>query len=253
MQYIQTTQDTSLCQIQLKRPPVNAINHQLVMELQHALKACAEKKLAVLITGAPGIFSAGLDVIELFGYDRAQMRAFFEDFMQLHQDIVCYPEPLVVAITGHCPAGGTVLALGADWRVMADGAYQIGLNEMAVNIQITEALIRGYSFWLGEGQAHQAIIEGKLFIPEEALKLGLIQEVTDLESVEQRAAVKIQQYLHLDRQLFRQTKSKLRKNWIDIVNASNLDEIAMTEANWWRPDIRKKMEYFVASLQSKKR
>ncbi len=254
METIQITRKENYAIVALNRGKVNAIDHGMVKELKAVLKEIAEDDAisGMVMTGKPHFFSAGLDVIELYGYDKAEIASFFEDFASLHLDMVKFEKPFVCAVTGHSPAGGCVLAMTADYRIMAEGGnYSIGLNEVAVNIQISQSLVNGYGFWLGTGRANSYILEGKLLSSQEALDSGLIQEIAPLEEVLPSAEKKLRQYLGTDSSIFRSTKQKLRNSWFE--GLSKDPKMDSDEANemWWRPDIRAKMKGFIESLQKK--
>src|SRR5690606_38326654 len=125
-----------------------------------------------ILMGKEGFFSSGLDLITLFEYDQAQIKKFWEKFIGLVHQLVRFPKPLICAITGHSPAGGCVLALCADYRIMAQGDYIIGLNEVPVGIVVPGSIAQLYGFWIGMGNASRFLLEGKLLKPEEAESVG---------------------------------------------------------------------------------
>jgi len=254
MNFLDTTSKEDYVIIQINRGKVNALNHAVVKEIRSTIESYKNDASVrgVIITGQPHFFSAGLDVIELYSYDNDQISDFFKDFGNMYQDLAKFPKPLIVAITGHSPAGGAVIAITADYRVMADGEkYTVGLNEVAVNIQISEDILNGYRFWLGDGPASRYILEGKLFSAVEARRVGLIDEVCSLDEVVKAAETQMQKYLRADDQIFKSTKYKSRKNWID--NLDRDGKVAFTESleMWWRPEIRAKMKGFVDRLTKK--
>ena len=241
--------------VQMNRGKVNAINFEMVEELRSVFKDLennAEVK-GVILTGQAHFFSAGLDLIELITYDKERMHDFFVSFGALYLELVQFKKPFISAITGHSPAGGCVLAVASDNRYMADGdKYVIGLNEVAVNIQISQNLTEIYAFWMGDGLASRYILEGKLLSGKEALTAGLVDELLPLADVLARAENQMRHYLKADQEIFINTKAKIRKHLLDKLdlNAEN----ALKEANdlWWQPRIRAKMEAYVESFSSKK-
>lgn len=242
--------------VEMNRGKVNAINYDMVQELRQVFSEIEndnEVKGAIL-TGQPNYFSAGLDLIELFQYDKKQIDDFFSVFGALFIELMQVTKPLISAITGHSPAGGCVLAVATDNRIMADGEnYIIGLNEVAVNIQISQNLIETYAFWIGEGLASRYIMEGKLLNGKEALSAGLVDELVPLDQVLPRAEAKMKNYLKADQEILVNTKSKLRKNLrgkLDLNAENSLKEAATL---WWKPEIRAKMEAYVESFSNKKK
>jgi 3,2-trans-enoyl-CoA isomerase len=242
--------------VQMNRGKVNAINFEMVQDLRDIFHKLEENPVVkgVILTGQPHYFSAGLDLIELVQYDKPQMTDFFVSFGALYLELVQFKKPFISAITGHSPAGGTVLAVTSDNRYMAEGdKYVIGLNEVAVNIQISQNLTEIYAFWMGEGLASRYILEGKLLSGKEAVAAGLVDELVPLKNVLERAQDRMQKYLQADQEILLNTKAKLRKhlwNKLDL-NAEN----SLREANelWWKPEIRAKMKAYVESFSGKKK
>lgn len=242
--------------VEMNRGKVNAINYDMVQELRQVFGEIENDNAVkgAILTGQPNYFSAGLDLIELFQYDKKQIDDFFRVFGALFIELMQISKPLISAITGHSPAGGCVLAVATDNRIMADGEqYIIGLNEVAVNIQISQNLIETYAFWIGEGLASRYIMEGKLLNGKEALSAGLVDELVPLEQVLPRAETKMKQYLKADQEILVNTKRKLRKNLrgkLDLNAKNSLKEAATL---WWKPEIRAKMEAYVKSFSNKKK
>ena len=254
MNTIQITKKESYAILKLQRGKVNAINHEMVKEIREVFTKFNQDKSirGVILTGIPNFFSAGLDVIELFSYNKEEISNFFEGFGGMFLDMVTFQKPLIAAITGYSPAGGCVMAIACDSRIMAAGEkYTIGLNEVAVNIQISQNLIDAYSFWIGSGKAHQYILSGQLLKVDEAKEVGLIDEIVDLDRVLERAEEKMMSYLSSDDEILINTKKKLRKHWLENLETNPKKDLQQAAELWWKPEIRKKMEAFVMSLQKK--
>jgi len=254
MDTIQLTRKENYAIVQLNRGKVNAINHQMVNELRSVFKELLvdDKVGGVILTGIPRFFSAGLDVIELYQYDEQQIRSFMTDFGMLHIEMAKFPKPLICGITGYSPAGGTVLAITADYRIMTEGEkYTMGLNEVAVNIQISNNLIEAYGFWIGKGLAHRYVLEGKLLNVQEALAVGLVDEVVEASQVLAKAEEKMKHYLKALPVILHATKAKLRKSWLDKINDNSAEDFEQSLQIWWQPETRRRMKMFVERLTNK--
>ena len=256
MNTLEVTYKETYAVVKMKRGKVNAINFEMVQDLRDTFYKLGENPeiKGVILTGQPHYFSAGLDLIELFQYDKPQMKDFFVSFGALYLELVQFKKPLISAITGHSPAGGCVLAVTSDNRYMADGEqYVIGLNEVAVNIQISQNLTEVYAFWMGNGLASRYILEGRLLSGKEALAAGLVDELLPLEKVLERAEQQMQKYMMADQEILINTKSKIRKHLLDKLDLKA--ENSLREANelWWKPEIRAKMKAYVESFSTKKK
>jgi len=254
MEYLQIEKKKEYVIVQMNRPKVNAINEQMVAELRQTFQALEhdDDVKGVILTGLPNYFSAGLDVVELFDYDEARMRDFFIAFGSMHVEMVRFTKPFICAITGHSPAGGCVIAIAADYRIMANDnpKFSIGLNEIAVNIQISRNLIEAYAYWLGRSKANEFVLDGKLLTAQEAFDNELVNQICPIDEILNRAEKKMQQYLLADSTIFKNTKKKLRQDWL-----SNLvmDEDELQEAIniWWNPEVRMRMSAFVHYLKNR--
>ncbi|MEX1025234.1 MAG: enoyl-CoA hydratase/isomerase family protein [Planctomycetota bacterium] len=177
-----------LLELRLARPPVNALDPDLIVALAEAVRTAPEEGArAVILSGRPGLFSAGLDVPAFLALDRAAVsdawRAFFELCSRLaHSDV-----PVAAALTGHAPAGGCVLALFTEYRVLAAGKSKMGLNEVAVGLHMPWVIHEAARFVAGSRNAQRISTTGKLWSAEEALALGLVDELAAEEDVLERA------------------------------------------------------------------
>ena len=255
MDYLEIEKKNDYVVITMNRPKVNAINFQMVNEIRSTFKVMQEDDSVngVILNGRTGVFSAGLDLIELYDYDEAKIRDFFIAFGSMYIELARFSKPFICAITGHSPAGGTVIAIAADYRVMAEGEkYGIGLNEVAVNVQISTNLIEAYSFWLGKSLAYRYVLGGKLLNNQEALEANLVDEVVAMEDVLPKAEKRMKHYLQADRNIWLNTKTKLRSEWLEKLNEQSEEELNEALSVWWSPEVRMKMQMFKEMLAAKK-
>src|SRR5690606_16693303 len=126
----------AIVELRLARPPVNALDPALCAALTAAVGAAVEGGAhGIVLSGGEKVFSAGLDVPYLLGLEtRDGVGAAWTCFLDAARALAASPVPVAAAITGHSPAGGCVLALCCDYRVMADGPFRIGLNETQVGL-----------------------------------------------------------------------------------------------------------------------
>jgi Delta3-Delta2-enoyl-CoA isomerase len=240
-------------ELRLNRPPVNALSGELIMELRkHVEKAPWDGMRALVLSGLPGRFSAGLDLPLLVDLDHARIRVVWRDLYGLIEALARSPIPTAVAITGHAPAGGTVLAIFCDWRVMADGDFKIGLNEVAVGIPLPGVILAALRRLVGPRQAERLSVSGELFSPQKALAVGLIDEVTALDQVLERALGWCQGLLALPNEAMSATRRAARAD-LTAYFGSKLDlEIDEVVARWWTPEAQSTLHALAAKLGKKK-
>lgn len=254
MDFLRTKTEDHIYHILLDRGKSNAMNLQVVDELIEAIGIAEEDPSieGLILSGKEGFFSAGLDLITLYEYDEARMRQFWSRFMLLLQKLAAFPKPAVAAITGHSPAGGCVMAICCDYRVMAEGEYVIGLNEIPVGIVVPHGIFKLYAFWLGQAKAYQSILEGKLFSPTEAKQIGLVDELVPLPRIQNSAMQKIKMLTQYERNAWQNTKRNFRSELVKAL-AENVDEsIEQVLTQWWRPSTRAVLKTIIENLTQRK-
>ncbi|MCD0487027.1 enoyl-CoA hydratase/isomerase family protein [Pedobacter sp. MC2016-14] len=253
MNTINVTVKDHLAIVTLNRGKSNALNREMITELDDMLRNIAADPLigGVVITGKEHFFSAGLDLIELYSYNEPEAKSFWELFLKFTANLTAFSKPMVAAINGHAPAGGCVIALACDVRIMAEGQYIIGLNEVPVGIIVPHAVFALYSFWIGQAQAARSLLEGKLFTPEEALKVGLVDELVKPESIMTAAERKIRKYMALSPVTWQQSKQNIRQDLINITSADQSEALELMLKQWWSPATRNILKTIIDNLQKK--
>ena len=168
----------------------NAINDAFIGEA-HALMDEAENDPAiralVVASSHKTIFCPGVDLPSLMGRSGPQMREFYAALTGLIRRKVGYPKPEVYAINGHCIAGGCMMALAGDYRVMAKGRIAFGMMEIEVGLAAPIGVVEMMRHVLGGRLTERVLMSGERFSPEQALALGLVDEVVEPERLMDRA------------------------------------------------------------------
>jgi 3,2-trans-enoyl-CoA isomerase len=253
MNTIKVTIQDSVAIISLDRGKSNAINEEMVDELQKMIINIErdENIAGVILTGKEGFFTAGLDLIELYDYDESHIKIFWVKFLDLVKTLTSFKKPLLSAISGHSPAGGCVLAICSDYRIMAEGKYIIGLNEVPVGIIVPDSIFELYAFWIGRGKAYQNLLEGKLMGVDEAKSIGLIDHSAPITSFMTAAQKKMQQYIQLPATTWQQTKLNLRKELIAKVSEDQTETLEVMLKQWWSPSTRAILKTIIQNLTRK--
>lgn len=253
MKTIATTVKDKLAIITLNRGKSNSLNREMVTELNDMLESIENDDNigGVLITGRENFFSAGLDLIELYHYSEEEAKSFWHLFLKFAARITAFKKPLVAAINGHSPAGGCVIALACDARVMAEGKYIIGLNEVPVGIIVPHSIFKLYAFWLGNASAYKNILAGKLFSPEEALAVGLVDELVKPESILTAAERKVRTFMAFEANTWQQSKINVRRDLIAIMDADQTADLDIMLKQWWSQSTRAILKSLIDGLQKK--
>ena len=247
-----TTHDHAIREIQLARPPVNALNLELLQALRRAIDdSVREGARGIMLSGAQGLFSAGVDVPALLQRDRHGVLEYWREFFALCGTLARAPIPLVAAITGHSPAGGAVLALFCDYRVMAEGPYRIGLNEVQVGLIVPEAIQLALRRVVGTYRAERLLVAGAMIDSAAALACGFVDELTGVDQVTTRALHWLGELLALPSNAMLTTRRLARADLAGVyadVDALPLDEFVDA---FFHPETQAVLQALVAKLKSK--
>jgi enoyl-CoA hydratase/carnithine racemase len=192
MPSIRTENTDGLLIVTLGRGKANALNAAMLEELHGAMAQAhaPDVRGLVLASDRPNFFSGGFDVREVFQYDRETMTSYFGSFMDLYEDLFRLPKPVVAALSGHAVAGGAVLALACDVRVMAEGPFRFALNEVNLGVVLPPGVIRMAVDAIGGRHARELFLAGEPIAPARALEIGLVSELAPPENVLERAVAR---------------------------------------------------------------
>jgi enoyl-CoA hydratase/carnithine racemase len=237
-------------ELKLARAPVNALNPSLCDALTAAINAAvAAGAHGIVLSGGPKVFSAGLDVPYLvsLGDDRPALKSAWNAFFSAARTLAQAPVPVVAAMSGHAPAGGCVLALCCDYRVMARGPAMIGLNETQVGLAAPEGILHLLRRVVGAHRAERMLVSGALVDAERALAIGLVDELAEIDFVTTRARIWLEELLALPRQPMLQTRALARA---DLVAALQPERIGLDGFvdDWFSPDTQAGLRALIAKL-----
>ncbi len=214
MQYqtIQLGYDAGVATITLNRPEKrNAISFELIEDLLQALDEVAKSDAVVLIvTGAGNAFCSGMDLDNLkglLGQTPEQNLKDSQSMAQLFRALYEFPKVTIAAVNGPAIAGGTGLALLCDFTLAAPEA-KFGYTE--VRIGFVPAIVSTFILrQLGEKQARDLLLTGRIFDAAEAARLGLINEIVPAENLMERAHALALQLMQNSPSSLRATKQLL--------------------------------------------
>lgn len=249
---LDTLRHDTILELRLARPPVNALDAGLIRALREAVEAApGDGAEALLLSGRAGMFSAGLDVRALITLDRDAMRAVWADLFALIAALARSPIPTVAAIGGHSPAGGAVMAIFCDYRIMARGPYRIGLNEVQVGLAVPECIQFGLRRLVGAHRAERLMVAGAMLEAEQALAIGLVDELVDVDAVVARALHWLGDLLQLPRRAMLGTRALARADLARAFDDPALIDLGDFVENWFAPEAQAVLHALVAKLAAK--
>ena len=212
MSHVYVSMDQGLAEVRLERGKVNALNEEVVDELAECFRRLASDAAvrSVVLTGTGKFFSFGFDIPGFLGHSKEAFLGYLRKFASLYRDLFAHPRPVVAALNGHAVAGGCMLALACDARLMAAGKGKIALNEIAFGSSLFAGSVEMLRHCVGGRKAELVACSGTMFTPEEALALGLVDRV--VPEAELLAAAREVASLHgaKDPVAFRSVKMLLR-------------------------------------------
>ncbi|MDX1394603.1 MAG: enoyl-CoA hydratase/isomerase family protein [Gemmatimonadota bacterium] len=199
--------------LEMRREPANVLDLEFAGALEAALRSAGEDGTvsALVLTGTGGVFSAGVDLFRLLGEEDDYLDRFLTALDGVFGAAAEFPKPLVAAVNGHAIAGGGVLALACDARVMAAGTARIGLPELKVGVPFPSSVLSIARAVVPAHRLREVILFGRTFHPEEALERGLIDEIAQPLDVVDRAVALAVEMAGAPARSFELTKRLLRQ------------------------------------------
>ncbi|HRN61483.1 MAG TPA: enoyl-CoA hydratase/isomerase family protein [Luteimonas sp.] len=245
---IERSEHEGIHELRFARPPVHALNPALCTQLRDAIAdAVASGARGLVLSGGPKVFSAGLDVPFLMTLDAPALHRAWEDFFLAARALAECPVPIVAALNGHAPAGGCVLALCCDYRVMAAGEYRIGLNETRVGLVAPEGIQYLMRRVVGPHRAERLLVAGEMVDAQRALEIGLVDELADIDEVPARARAWLQDLLALPRRPVLETRAIARADVVAALQPERID-LDRFAAAWNDPDTQSALRALMAKL-----
>jgi enoyl-CoA hydratase len=173
----------------LSRPPTNAMTRQVYREIAQVAAELGRREdiAAVILFGGHEIFSAGDDVSELRTLTASEAETAARVRREAMAAVAAIPKPTVAAITGYTLGAGLTLALAADWRISGDNV-RFGATEILAGLIPDSRAMAWLTRTVGVSKAKELVYSGRFFDAEEAMALGLIDDMVAPDNVYDAAA-----------------------------------------------------------------
>jgi len=180
MSAIVLSQHEGIATVRLSLGKVNALNGDIVEGLRRALDKLQSDSgvRGAILTGEGRFFSFGFDIPSFLSFSRKEFAEYLTNFTSLYTSMFVFPKPLVAALNGHAIAGGCMLALACDRRVMVDGRAKISLNEITFGSSVFAGSVEMLRFAVGNRNAADVLYSGTMYSAREAEPIGLVDLVT---------------------------------------------------------------------------
>ncbi|KAF6023865.1 ECI1 [Bugula neritina] len=239
--------------LKMQKPPVNSFSLEFLTSLCINLDKLHSDGCRGLVIGSslPKIFSAGLEITEMYQPDEARLREFWRTLQEFWIKLYGSQMITIAAITGHSPAGGCLVSMCCDHRVMADGKLTIGLNETLLGIVAPRWFSDTLINTVGHREAERALQLGKLYSPQEAVAVGLVDQVVPLESVAATVESTMAQWLKIPSHARHLSKLQLRQPTLDRLLHTRQEDIDNFVSFITKESIQKSLGMYLAALKQR--
>jgi 3,2-trans-enoyl-CoA isomerase len=185
MEFVNIRKEAGIATVLLSRGKVNALSETVIEQLHDRFAEIENDPSvkAVVLTGEGKFFSFGFDIPSLISYPKNDFVRFLEKFTGLHNYLFLFPKPVIAALNGHTTAGGCMLAIGCDYRIMVSGRPKISLNEITFGSTVFASSTHILKYCVGDRNAEEILFSGDMYSAEKALRLGLIDMAVSQEEL----------------------------------------------------------------------
>jgi len=241
----------ALATVRFDKPRGNAIDEPFTRELvdvTRQLAADTSVRGVLLASAHPKLFSPGLDLVALLEYDRAAMARFMGLFAEMLFGLYGLSKPVVAAVGGHAIAGGCILALTADFRVLRRGGVQIGLNEVKVGVPLPWSVALLLRASVPPSALTPVALLGRNFADDEALAAGLADQLADADGFEDFCLARLEEFADKDTASVAITKGYLREGVLREMRAREASEMPAWLDRWFSESTRERIRQTVATI-----
>jgi enoyl-CoA hydratase len=205
--------------LQMDDGKANALSPDMIRGVHAALDRAEKEAAAVAWLGRPGRFSGGFDLATMRAGPEA-VRGLVSAGAELFVRIYRHPAPVVVGCTGHAIAAGALALLAADWRVGTRGAFQIGLNEVAIGMTLPLFGVEMARHRLSKRHLVRATTQAELYAPDAALDAGYLDAVVDPDALAEETWAAAQRLAGLRQPALAGTKERVHGDVCRRIEAS---------------------------------
>jgi enoyl-CoA hydratase/carnithine racemase len=195
-EFVRLEVDGGIGTIRLDRPKMNALDAAVQEEIRQAAVEAAGRKdiAAVIVYGGERVFAAGADIKEMQALSYTDMVDRSAALQASFSAVAAIPKPTVSAVTGYALGGGCELALCTDFRVAGQSA-KLGQPEILLGIIPGAGGTQRLSRLVGPSKAKDLIYSGRFVEADEALAIGLVDEVVPDDEVYAAARRRVERYV----------------------------------------------------------
>ena len=202
--------------IAINNGKANAISHEVIAGLNESLDKASEENKVVILTGKTGFFSAGFD-LKVMSKSPESAKELVTKGSKLSLRMLSFPQPIIVACSGHAIAKGAFLLLSADYRIGVEGAFKIGLNEVMIGMTMHNAGIAIAKARLSEVYLNRSVNNAEMYSSKQAIEAGFLDIIVPPEELMLTAIKVAEMSAKLNKKAHAETKLKVRKQHLEAL------------------------------------
>ena len=203
--------------IAISNGKANALSHRVFEELNAALDRAEQDKAVVILTGQPGVFSAGYDLKEMQKGPK-EAAALVNTGSSFTRRLSAFPLPVIGACSGHAIAKGAFILLSVDHRIGIEGPFKLGLNEVAIGMTMHHVGIETARHRLAPAHFYRSVVNAEIYNPEGAVEAGFLDEVVAQDKLVERATELALHLKNLNMRAHRETKVKAKADYLALLD-----------------------------------
>ena len=223
---IRTQEQGNVSVLHMEHGKANAFDREFLTDIQEALSSQRQSaSRAIVITGREGIFSAGVDLFKILEGKSEYIRPFIHELDRMLEQLFLFPKPVVAAVNGHAIAGGCILALACDYRIMTGESGTIGVPELLVGVPFPPLPMEIVRFAVAPQPMQELIFTGRNYDPQTALRKGVVDELATPDRLLPRAVEIAEHVGRIPLESYKLVKERLRSGVIEKAKSSSAAEI----------------------------
>lgn len=244
MSFVVSSKSDGVATVRIERGKVNALNGTVVSELHDIFRGLEtdESVRSVILTGTGSFFSFGFDIPEFLNYSKGEFEQYLDAFTEFQRYLFRFPKPVVAALNGHTVAGGCMLAIACDHRLIADGKAKIALNEIGFGSTVFAGGTAILVYCIGSKKAQEVLFSGQMYSAREALQIGLVDEVVQENQLEARTLEVAREYAGKDSAAFASIKALLKEPVCEQIALREKGSIKEAVDIWYSENTWKKLQ-----------
>lgn len=232
----------------------NAIDRPLIDDLRHELgvvEADPAVRGVLLASAHPTVFSPGLDLPTLIALQPRELEDLMLRFAHLVRELFTFPRPVVAAVSGHAVAGGCVLQLTADWKILRGDSVKVGLNELRVGVPLPWTVTSLINAVIPRQALAKVAAFGSNFSGQEALAVGLGDEIGPEEGFAVHCRSRLAELAERPTLAFATTKRNLRREASEAMAAREGELVRGFVDCWFSAESQERLQAAIAALKAR--